>query len=603
MRIPPTFLPACMTACFASLLAPFAGAQDFQVDGPCAEPASLPAMGLAPGNAGPTVLLTNIAGHPLAEVPGLAGVQFDPHPTSTTRFDRPYGSLNGHWVLAAHTDLDASVDEVVIVDGMYRLKEGDPAPWAPSKIMGGMFRGYAIDIDGRWLAVNQTDGPSEFDQYLIRFDGSVVTPLLQEGATHPAIPGLTVGDQFSDPVLASNGAYGLLLQELGGATATTDEAVILGSQILLRTGSIPAGQANGETRELRDINVGDLGINFAGWRHVVSGDLVGNSSTDEIVLVDGQVVSQEGYPVPNSSLTEDIDRFWWVGVDPGGSWYIRGQNDGGDDWVVRNGTVVGVAGGQVPGTAAENWAEIGSASGFFLSVGNSQGDWVLGGITDNPDTSRNAVLILNGAVVVCREGDPLDLDGNGIFDDDTFLDTFGDNDAFLTDELKLHTVVTVKNGNGARLGQAFLSMDLSNGALGSSICIASPNSTGSPAFMQITGSRSVAWNDFRLRGHNLPPGQFGFFFVGDTIVNVPGAGNSNGVLCVGGTVSRLLLGGGIVFIGASGVAAYNLDLPSVPLPLPAIAPGQTRYFQCWYRDNDPGPTSNFTDGYSVTFLN
>ncbi|MCP3916270.1 MAG: hypothetical protein GY711_12005 [bacterium] len=30
-------------------------------------------------------------------------------------------------------------------------------------------------------------------------------------------------------------------------------------------------------------------------------------------------------------------------------------------------------------------------------------------------------------------------------------------------------------------------------------------------------------------------------------------------------------------------------------------PGETWNFQCWYRDNNPGPTSNFTDAVSVTF--
>jgi hypothetical protein len=33
----------------------------------------------------------------------------------------------------------------------------------------------------------------------------------------------------------------------------------------------------------------------------------------------------------------------------------------------------------------------------------------------------------------------------------------------------------------------------------------------------------------------------------------------------------------------------------------AILPGETWNFQAWYRDLNPGTTSNFTDGISITF--
>ncbi|MCP4035984.1 MAG: hypothetical protein GY733_03545 [bacterium] len=35
------------------------------------------------------------------------------------------------------------------------------------------------------------------------------------------------------------------------------------------------------------------------------------------------------------------------------------------------------------------------------------------------------------------------------------------------------------------------------------------------------------------------------------------------------------------------------------LPRTAVQPGDTWNFQCWYRDNNPGPTSNFTDAVTV----
>jgi hypothetical protein len=47
----------------------------------------------------------------------MPGVNFDPG-TSTTHFDRPFGSPNGNWILTALTDIVATtMDEIVLVNG------------------------------------------------------------------------------------------------------------------------------------------------------------------------------------------------------------------------------------------------------------------------------------------------------------------------------------------------------------------------------------------------------------------------------------------------------------------------------------------------------
>jgi hypothetical protein len=38
-----------------------------------------------------------------------------------------------------------------------------------------------------------------------------------------------------------------------------------------------------------------------------------------------------------------------------------------------------------------------------------------------------------------------------------------------------------------------------------------------------------------------------------------------------------------------------------PTGLVPVAPGETWHFQAWYRDANPGATSNLTDNHSVTF--
>jgi hypothetical protein len=57
-------------------------------------------------------------------------------------------------------------------------------------------------------------------------------------------------------------------------------------------------------------------------------------------------------------------------------------------------------------------------------------------------------MVLNGTTVVLRENDPVDLDANGQFDDNLFIHTFGNDDAFLTDDGWLYFVASLRNMNG-----------------------------------------------------------------------------------------------------------------------------------------------------------
>ena len=49
--------------------------------------------------------------------------------------------------------------------------------------------------------------------------------------------------------------------------------------------------------------------------------------------------------------------------------------------------------------------------------------------------------------------------------------------------------------------------------------------------------------------------------------------------------------------------SLQLDLLNTPTPAGpvAILPGETWYFTAWFRDSNPGPTSNFTDAVSILF--
>ncbi|MCP3916816.1 MAG: hypothetical protein GY711_14770 [bacterium] len=138
-----------------------------------------------------------------------------------------------------------------------------------------------------------------------------------------------------------------------------------------------------------------------------------------------------------------------------------------------------------------------------------------------------------------------------------------------------------------------------SGDLGATYCTpATLNSTGSPAVIAATGSGAAIENDLTLIASQLPPGQFGYFLAGQTqgFVTPPA---SQGNLCLSGDIGRLDEPSQIIQ-GPSG--SVQVDLTDIPVnPATAVQPGETWNFQCWYRDSNPGSTSNFTDAAAVTF--
>ncbi len=129
------------------------------------------------------------------------------------------------------------------------------------------------------------------------------------------------------------------------------------------------------------------------------------------------------------------------------------------------------------------------------------------------------------------------------------------------------------------------------------------NSSGLAGVISGGGSTDVATNCFLVVAEQLPVNQFGYFITSQVQGYVAHPGGSQGSLCVDGAMG---LHGRFLetqFSGESGSFGLVLDLGNLPTRFGAhaVAPGETWNFQGWYRDQNPGNTSNFTDGLSVTF--
>jgi hypothetical protein len=410
-----------------------------------------------------TVIYTNIPGDPSSAVPGLPGVSFGPG-TSTTHFDRVFGSPNGNWILTADTDLPSGADEVLLVNDVVEVIEGDPASWAPGEAVGFLETKVGVNDAGEWVFATNTDGPTGADEYMLMESGGTISVAAQEGGAIGALADAFWGSTIESGVILADGTVGLVSDSITGTGVTTsdNEILVQGTTLLGREGiTVPPGQLGSEAWE--NFDVGDVFMSTDGSHWLAQGDLTGSTTTDDVVVVDGSVVVQEGVILAGSGFSSPVDASGIVGVGMSGdgTWFARGNNDDEQDWIYSNGALLTAGGSPITTGASELWDDTDFSDLFFLHVGNSNGDFVIGGVTD-ATSDANGVLVLNNDTVVVRESDPIDLDGNGMFDDDTFFDTFGNDDAHLTDAGILYIVATIKDGTGARVGQGFFSIDLTS---------------------------------------------------------------------------------------------------------------------------------------------
>jgi hypothetical protein len=165
---------------------------------------------------------------------------------------------------------------------------------------------------------------------------------------------------------------------------------------------------------------------------------------------------REGRAIPGSSPTITVgDIFQYFAA--GNHWIARGRDNSSTatsapDYAVVDGNVVARTGDPITVGSSEHWGDT------FVAVSiNANGDWIVAGNTDNANAAANEVIVLNGQTVVVREGDMVDLNRNGLADDDAFIGrasgtAFDPNDAHLTIGRKIYFIGHLHNAAGVDLG-------------------------------------------------------------------------------------------------------------------------------------------------------
>ena len=121
------------------------------------------------------------------------------------------------------------------------------------------------------------------------------------------------------------------------------------------------------------------------------------------------------------------------------------------------------------------------------------------------------------------------------------------------------------------------------------------NSTGGGGVLTAGGTNSVLADDLVLQAAQCRAGEFGMFLQGGSLINSP---FKDGLLCMGHPTQRL----GFIQLDAAGAgdsSSYSIVSKG------GVAPGDTRYYQFWFRDGYGasvcGFDSNLTSGLKVVW--
>ena len=556
----------------------------------------------------------SIAAEPTSDVPGYPGVKFT---GTSTAFDRPFGTKNGRWIIRADTGAATTQDAFLMLNGAVAVREGDQAPWgALGDTIGPFEVRNGLTEDGTFAFKNNTTAVTN-DDYVIKVSGGIYTVMAQEAQQIGAMAaGVTYDDILTSVILLDNGDVCLEADGIDGTgiTTTTDEVFVregtldaLDAQELV---TIPTGQFTGSSETWDNIDFEDVWVTPDGAHILIKGDLAGvSTTTDNVVTFDNAVVLQEGFDIPGGPYVGDpIDTstgFVEVGMDLAGNWWADGNNETETDWVVRNGVVMAKAGDPIHIGSTELWDDATYAALFFMHQGDSQGNYVIAGVTDAVDILANAVIVLNNTTVVARENDPIDLDNNGLFDDSAFINTFSDHDVVLNDLGELIFVCSIRATQGAAtaVGQAVIKMQIVAGP--DSYCTAGTTTNNCVPAIGAAGFPSAsAGSDFTITIDNVEGAKQGLIFYGVTgPVALPwGLGSS--FLCVKAPTQRTPAqdsGGTAGQCDGSMTLDFNAYIATHPTAVGVpFSPGDTCWAQGWFRDPPSPKTTNLSDGLKFT---
>jgi len=423
----------------------------------------------------PTVLFSNIQSSATSDVPGVPGLKFRPGTTSSSAFDRPFVSPDGNrWVFGGFVDAATNADDVIVsgfnstaVGASVVVRAGNATSFDPNVNYNIINTHMTINNGGQVAFSGTTSATSS--QFIGLFDGANVQRPANQGGTTPLGGAPTWTATLNGANVTGDGRVGYQ-----GTTTPTpaQQLTVLDGNILSQNAvTIPANQLVAPAQANATLTSNSFRVSDDGSKFMYRTTLAGPTATNTVVVLNNEVLAQLGAPLPgwtnNANLSSLASEAGSVHLSRDGSqWAFRGAvNDGTGaanqtDFAIVTGNVVAATDKPIFAGATELFDDTPFAQTFFANTTNNLGDYVIGGTTNSTDDLRNAVLVFNNSFVVAREFDPVDLDGNGLFDDDVYIDIFGNDDVVLTDNLEMYFVASLRNGAGTSVGNAVIMVQI-----------------------------------------------------------------------------------------------------------------------------------------------
>ena len=429
---------------------------------------------------GVTAIFCNITGLPTNGVPTIGG-DFALGTTSSSAFDRPFLSPDGtRWIIGAIQEAGTDDKDIVIIGGGQTSAgsstvavEDSPTSFDPSRTYDSIRTGMGITNSGRYVFGANISGTTTDDELLVLFNGATQTVPIREGQVSP-IAGQNFGATIDSAHILNDETprYHAVM-----TPTTTKQMLGSGASIISESAvTIPGSQLVAPAQSIGSFTVEQFGSSADGSHHIYSASLAGPTTSNNIFVVDGNVVVQEGANLPGGVLagtnvgTISVTSTDRLGVmsPSGGHWAARfSMNDGvgaanQTDVVLRDGQVAAKTDSPLFTGSGDLWDDTPFSTTFFLQTINDNGEMVIGGLTNVGNVDKDAKLVYlapdGTGFVLATEGDPIDLDGNGLYDDNAYIDVFGNDDGVLSNDGHFYFVAAIQNDQNVSIGNAFLTI-------------------------------------------------------------------------------------------------------------------------------------------------
>jgi hypothetical protein len=417
--------------------------------------------------------------------------------TGTDTFSRFYGSPDGtKFVFVANLDGTNSTNDRLIIKG--EIGGGGAITLTPvvqkgTTILSGadtvgatLDSSVAINNAGQIAFSGASSAVATANDYLARVESSgAITLIGNEGSAFPGTgPATWAGTNNATGITADGRVSFFALTAGGDVVGTTNDGLIGltdgtpgGTTILGReatTTITPGNVPSGDSATWKAFDSGNafgaedgFFVSSDGNTWMASGTFNSSGTTNDNILTrNGELLLQEAKqmpapePFPGGITGSAFLKGYFMDPSNNG-WIAYGSNTATspNDWVLRsvnNSVSVAARTGEPIFTGStELWSDtVPTNPGgtilaeTFFSVTQRDTDYIIAGITDAADGRRNAVLVWNKTSVIAREGDPVDLNGDGLINDSAYIDIFRNGRLMITADRRVFVPVTLRSSNG-----------------------------------------------------------------------------------------------------------------------------------------------------------